>query len=443
MHIKRLVLSNFQVIEDLEADFEGNIYLITGDNELGKSTVLKAMGVLLDGKRDEVLRNGTEKGFAKMVVGDDGVEYEVNLSFTKANPKGTFTIKGPNGMSSSNVSSLQKIFGYTDFDAVEFSRWSETAEGRRKQVEVVKSLLPKAARDRMEAIAKERAEVYNSRKDANYEYERASKWLEEVERTLPADVEKYTEKKDVAALLETEKKRIQLEEKAKQATAKRDEIIADLEDMPNRRAAADALLKAAEDAWISAKITHEESVIQLSAIEKDLTDRKERADKWLEEYGKTNISDGVDALKEAEEWNKKVDAFSGILEKRKEKKTAADKANELSERIASLDKEKATIVAKSKLPIEGLSFSEEGLELKGVPFVPNKVSDSQIMEVAFHLTVASNPTVKVFRIARGESLGKERLRSIVEMARKNGFQGFIEQMVRGQEDFQIDEYTEA
>ena len=79
MIIKKLELSNFQVIKEFNADFEGNVYFITGDNELGKSTLLKAIGALLTGNRDAVLRNGEDKGFAKMVVGDDGEEYDEDV----------------------------------------------------------------------------------------------------------------------------------------------------------------------------------------------------------------------------------------------------------------------------------------------------------------------------------------------------------------------------
>ena len=150
MIIKKLQLSNFQCIEKFDAEFEGNVYFITGENELGKSTLLKAIGVLLTGERDAVLRIGAEKGFAKMVVGDDGEQFNVELSFTEKNPRGTMTIKqAATGMQTNNISMLQKIFGYQDFDAVEFSRWSETAEGRRKQIAVVKSLLPEIENDRI------------------------------------------------------------------------------------------------------------------------------------------------------------------------------------------------------------------------------------------------------------------------------------------------------
>lgn len=153
MIVKKLELVNFQVIKEFNADFDGNVYFITGDNELGKSTVLKAIGALLTGNRDAVLRNGESKGFAKMIVGDDGEEYEVELRYTKANPRGTLSIKSKaTGMKSDNVSMLQKIFGYTDFDAVEFSRWSETAEGRRKQVQYVRALLPENVQKRIAEI---------------------------------------------------------------------------------------------------------------------------------------------------------------------------------------------------------------------------------------------------------------------------------------------------
>lgn len=106
-------------------------------------------------------------------------------------------------------------------------------------------------------------------------------------------------------------------------------------------------------------------------------------------------------------------------------------------------KERETLIAKSELPIAGLTFTDDGLELNGVPFVAGKVSDSQIMEVAAKLIIASNPAVKVFRIARGESLGEKRLQAILDLAKKEGYQGFIECVVRGQQDLIIEEYEET
>ena len=118
-------------------------------------------------------------------------------------------------------------------------------------------------------------------------------------------------------------------------------------------------------------------------------------------------------------------------------------AEKMDSEIAELSAEREKLISSAKLPISGLSFSDDGLVLNDVPFVAGKVSDSQIMEVAAKLIIASNPTVKVFRIARGESLGQKRLQAILDLAKKEGFQGFIESVVRGQQDLIIEEYEEA
>ena len=114
----------------------------------------------------------------------------------------------------------------------------------------------------------------------------------------------------------------------------------------------------------------------------------------------------------------------------------------MGEKVDTLQHERKELIEKSELPIAGLSFSDEGLTLNNVPFVDGVVSDSQKMEVATKLIIAANPTVKVFRIARGESLGAKRLKAILDVAKQNGFQGFIEDVKRGQEEMQVEEYTE-
>lgn len=479
MIIKRMELLNFQVIKEFNADFEGNVYFITGDNELGKSTLLKAIGAMLTGNRDAVLRNGEEKGFAKMVVGDDGEEYEVELRFTKANPRGTLSIKQKTtGMRSDNVTMLQRIFGYQDFDAVEFSRWSETAEGRRKQIEVVKALLPEDVRTRIADIDAEVTTVKDKRKDANAEVKTFTTICANAEKQLkPGDIKTYAEKKDITALMEEQNENARLIEKAKTVRSALQTRTEQLEAIPGRIKAADEIKnneiaaadKAAKDAQAEydrivaeakkaldvakkqskadAKAAADKYVETLAQIEADKADyetRKNNAAAWLEKYEANNPEklDTAEQLKKAEEHNRINGLVVDYQTKKKQKEAAEKVARTHDEKLATLLKQRETLIAKSKLPIAGLTFTDDGLELNGVPFVAGKVSDSQIMEVAAKLIIASNPTVKVFRIARGESLGEKRLQTIIDIARKNGFQGFIEEVKRGQDDLQIEEYTE-
>ena len=468
MYIKKLELLNFQVIENFNAEFTGNVYFVTGDNELGKSTLLKAIGALLTGNRDDVLRNGASKGFAKMVVGDDGEEYDVQLSFTENNPRGTLTIKQKStGMQTNNVSMLQRIFGYQDFDAVEFSRWSETAEGRRKQIAVVKSLLAPAVRERIESIDTEVSGLKAERTGVNRDVKTFDSLVASIaERMEPGDVEKYAAPIDVRELMAKQQTNAALIEKAKTvraAMAQRTEQIAAISGrIEAEKAKADETRKVYADKVAAAKAAYEQAVADQQAAEQkiavvfkenvaaieaqrqDFEKRKAAAKQWLDEYAKINPENSnVPALLEqADAHNKKYSLVEQFKEKKQQFDAVTAKAQKMDKQIDALAKERAQLIASAELPIDGLTFTDDGLELNGVPFVPGKVSDSQIMEIAAKLIIASNPTVKVFRIARGESLGQKRLETIIDIAKRNGYQGFIENVVRGQEEMRIEEYTE-
>lgn len=450
MIVKKLELVNFQVIKEFNADFDGNVYFITGDNELGKSTVLKAIGALLTGNRDAVLKNGESKGFAKMIVGDDGEEYEVELKFTKANPRGTLSIKSKTtGMKSDNVSMLQKIFGYTDFDAVEFSRWSETAEGRRKQIEVVKSLLPEEVRTRIAEIDTTVAGLKTERTGVNRDLKTYKSISDAAGQGLTTqDLKTYAKQKDITELMKEQAENAQLIEKAKTVRSALEQRKKQLEEIPERLAAAKATYeKAIEEAKKAIERTeklYKEAIAQIESEKADYEARKANAEKWLANYEENNPEklDTAEQLRKAEEHNKKAAKVADYLSKKKQADDKKSEAEKMDSEIEELSAEREKLISSAKLPISGLSFGDDGLVLNDVPFVAGKVSDSQIMEVAAKLIIASNPTVKVFRIARGESLGQKRLQAILDLAKKEGFQGFIESVVRGQQDLIIEEYTE-
>lgn len=468
MYIKKLELLNFQVIEQFSADFDGTVYFVTGDNELGKSTLLKAIGALLTGQRDDVLRNGASKGFAKMVVGDDGEEYDVQLSFTEANPRGTLTIKQKTtGMATNNVSMLQRIFGYQDFDAVEFSRWSETAEGRRKQIAVVKSLLPEKVRNRIAEIDETVTTMKAERTGINRDVKTFAALYESIEKQLaPGDVEKYAAPVDVTSLIERQKTNAQLIEKAKSVRAMLAQRIEQIAAIPGRieaeKVKAVETSKVYADKVAAAKAAYEQALDEQRAAETkiaetykaivagiesekaDLENRKANAEDWLKRYEANNPekTDVPALLADAEAHNKRYNLVCQFKEKKQQYEAVKSKAEKMDSEIDKLASERAGLIASAELPIAGLSFTDDGLTLNGVPFVPGKVSDSQTMEIAAKLVIASNPKVKVFRIARGESLGQKRLETIIDIARRNGFQGFIEQVQRGQTEMMVEEYTE-
>ncbi len=466
MHIKQIELKNFQKIKEFSGNFEGNVYLVTGENELGKSTLLKAIAALLTGCRDEVLTIGEEKGFAKIVVGDDGKEYEVELRMTKANPRGTLTIKSKDtGKRSDRLTVLQEIFGYQDFDANEFVSWSETAEGRRKQVQIVKSLLPEDIQKRIADIDAEVANIKEFRKEDNADLKACNTIMSKIQKEVSTeDLETYSQALSMDYLLEEQKKISALEAKAAGVREKlkiREETI---NAVSGKKEQAESKIKEAREEYkrkiekakkdledtiksLDAELAEKESkyiqeIESINAEEKDAISRRDNCKKWLQSYEENKPEDISQKIAEIQHHNEMHSKVEDYQKAKENVESAQKKIADHEKKLYDLASEREKLIKDSELPIKGLNFTDDGLELNGVQFVAGKVSDSQILEVAAKLIIAKNPTVKVFRIARGESLGKKKLEALIDMARKNGYQGFIEQVVREQNELRIEEYNE-
>lgn len=444
MTIKRLELKNFQAIKDFTADFSGDVYLVKGENEVGKSTILKSIVCLLTGERDAVLRNGEKNGFAKMVIGGDGKEYTVELRFTENDPRGTISIKAKDGMRSTNVSMLRTILNYRNFDAEEFARWSETAEGRRKQIQVVMGLMPPEIANRIKTIDAEVLVAKESRKTVNANIKYKETELQSIKAQLSdGDIETYTEPIDLTVLMQESNKAAEQRAKAENVKMQMASLESELANIPKERERLAADLERAKKAYEDAKAFYNRSIENVAAQENEIKGKIENAEQWLSEYDAQPKEDAAEKLAAAQNHNAKCQIVKMFHAKQTEVDAERTKADKLNADLDAYAKERAELVAAAKFPIDGLSFGEDGLTLNDVPFVVGKVSDSQIMEVAAKLVIASNPTVNIFRIGRGESLGAKRLQSIVNLAKENGFQGFIEQVERGQETISVEEYREV
>lgn len=447
MYIKKLELKNFKAIEEFEREFEGNVYLVTGENEIGKSTLLNAITTLLTGDRSSnLLKQGKEKGFARATVSDKDSEYEVELRFSEANPRGTLTIKREDGMKSDNKTMIQKIFNYNAFDANEFIGWSNSAEGKRKQVNIVKSLLDADVVKRLQEIETEVEETKESRKEVNAKHKANTSILDKSAIT-PDDVKKFSEKKSIKDLYD----------KRDKANTANNEIL----DVETRKGERKKVIDKFDEQTIESSQGNEtlidEKKEELKILEdtlvqykskrvnelKDLNDKQIKASEWLEKNKRKDVSEIDLEIEESEKHNEKnlsVKEYVTVADELVKLETSRSTHNG---KIVKLEDEKTKLMKNSSLPVKGLTFTEQGLFLNEIPFSHGEVSSSQEMEVAVKLIIAMNPTVKVFKIAQGESLGAKKMKDIIDFAKKNNYQGFIEQMQRGQDELIINEYTES
>ncbi len=78
------------------------------------------------------------------------------------------------------------------------------------------------------------------------------------------------------------------------------------------------------------------------------------------------------------------------------------------------------------------------LTYKGIPVSPDSLSTSEIIELGVRLKMAENPELGILFLEHGESLGKERMKVILDICKKNNFQVILEEVRRGQEKLTIE-----
>lgn len=130
--------------------------------------------------------------------------------------------------------------------------------------------------------------------------------------------------------------------------------------------------------------------------------------------------DGAEAINDAVRQKHQRQEVVDLLDAEKSKR------DELTDKIAELDKTKTDGLAAATFPIDGLGFDDEGVTYRGVPFAQSSAAERLRVSVA--MAMAMNPKIRVIRITDGSLLDSENLALIEEMAAAEGFQVWIERV---------------
>lgn len=102
--------------------------------------------------------------------------------------------------------------------------------------------------------------------------------------------------------------------------------------------------------------------------------------------------------------------------------------NELEE----LDRSKEVLLAETKMPIDGLGFTPEGIRLNGVPL--EQASSAEQLRVSVAIGAAMNPQLRILLLRDGSLLDAESFEAVREMATKHNMQVWIERVEDGPGD---------
>jgi DNA repair exonuclease SbcCD ATPase subunit len=391
--IIRLKAENVKRLNAVEIQPDGNLVIIGGDNEAGKTSVLDSIEMALGGKESvppEPIRKGAKKA---EVVADLG-ELVVTRSFTK---KGTYltvtTAEGEKPKSPQAI--LDKLVGTLSFDPLEFSRMAQ-----KQQAEVLRELLGLD----FAPLEKKRQQAFDERTGVNRDVKRLSAQLEGMQHFPEAPEEPI----DVS----------QVSEDLRVAQAS-NEVYRQKHDAATHA-------EAAVQEW---QARAEELKAELQVAEQSLAVARETLAKASEEATaaqQVDESEFHEKLVSASEVNRQVDANARREEVIGNLQTQQMEADRLTRIIQGVDEEKENLLTGAQMPIKGLSLTDQGVTFEGIPF--EQCSGSQQLRVSLAMGLAMNPKLRVLLIRDGSLLDEKRLRMVAEMAEKADAQVWIERV---------------
>lgn len=425
MKVLKLEADNFKNLKAVEITPDGQMVVVGGKNEQGKSSVMDAIWVALKGRSvapPKPIRNGEEECRIAVDLG----ELRVVRKFT-AKPGGTYTdsvkVENDAGLRYGQPQQvLDALLGTIGFDPFDFTR-----QKPEKQAETLLQMVPLSVD--LDELAEADASDYSKRRDVNRDALQVKAQFEAIPREeVPegapdreALVAKLSAAAETNGAIERERMR---RENAGLELGRR------VESVERGRDHANSLREQARRLIEEADGLDKDSAERAAAIEKDraaleaLPDLDEPVDA---EAVRRELSEAEASLATIERQSRRR-----ALEARYRELTAESEGYTAAMERREEDRRKA--LSEAVMPIEGLAFAidEKGkaaVMLNGVPF--EQASTAAKLKASTAIAMAANPELRILRISDGSLLDEDSIALLRGMAEADDFQLWVEVVGEG------------
>lgn len=400
MKIVRLVMKNIKGVRQLDIRANPRCNEISGPNGAGKSSVLDAIMWAFGGRRTidaKPLRDGEEKG--EIVAETEDLEVKRRFS---ENGDTRLTITAKDGRKLGQKE-LDELWGQFSFDPLAFSRMSPA-----EQLTTMQALAGPEFCTALAELDNSIAEAMEERTLAGRELNRIGA-IPEVAKVDPVDIGETMAELERAQKENREQDKRETVRNNKRAEGRaNDEMIASLE-------------RQVED--LQTKIAQRRALAQ--AIEAQLADLPEPNPQIDTTPLQKRIADAGDQNRRAQEYQEYL--------RRVEAKTAAAKRyNEADERVKALREKREELRRSAKLPVDGVTFGESGIRVKGIPF--EQLSSSERIRISTRIGMGMNYKLRVLRIQDGSLLDASSFAEVNRLAEEFDYQLWIETVGAGHGD---------
>lgn len=392
MKIIKFEAENFKKLKAVNIEPSSNVVMLSGSNGSGKSSILDAIELAIGGVGSvkKPIRDGEKKAKIRLGFG----EFTVSRNITEKSS--VLKIESVDGYEQKSPQKfLDSLMGRISFDPMLFIN-SKPKEQRQ-------ILLDFTGLD-IDRFDKDRKEIYDNRTILRRSYKENKNVLQSkvLVKDMPQDEIKIND-----LMLDLDKK--------KKHNLEIDDFKKELE------------INKKELTIINNEV--KELEIQLSTL-------KEKED-GLEHKIKTDTSSFSYMIKEDEESILKeigeVDKKNAIIRENAKYKELKNTINlmlkdgeKMTKDIEDIDLQKDIAIRESNMPIENLSFSDNGVLINNIPL--EELSSAEKIKTGVSISMALNPKIKVLRITDGSLLDSNSLKIISEMAEKQDYQVWIEKV---------------
>lgn len=412
MRLIEFKVSNFQRIKAVRIRPDGHVVTIAGRNDQGKTSLLRAIWVLLEGKSAapaKLIRDGEEEC---KLYGDFG-EMKVTRTFTRMEGGGeiTMSLKITDGegapIRTKPQATLDKWLGAYAFDPLSFAKAPP-----KVQCETLKMLVPGVNFD---DIAARRKALFDTRTEVNRKLgvaKNAAAAIKLPEGSCPKAVDVSAQLKALEAATAANQARTAEIDRRLRLTEEVGRFRTGAEECRTRAVGLQRQITDLEQqlATVTARATEldasatmaEDSIAKMPAIAAEIETAPIQA--------QIATADQVRATR---------DLFAQRTRHEDEAEALEAEAGGLDRKITALDEDKLAAIAAAKLPIEGLSIGEDQIFLNDIPF-EQAGTRVKIMTSAM-IGMALNPKLHIMTIDEGSEIDKEGLVLLERLATERDY----------------------
>ncbi|HPN39585.1 MAG TPA: AAA family ATPase [Melioribacteraceae bacterium] len=370
-----------------------DVNVIAGKNGAGKSSVLDAIAWGIAGKKGLedtplLIRNGENKASVQIVL-DDII---IRRTATESGERLEVLDKDGNKQAAPQKI-LDKLFTTISFDPIKFKDMKPS-----EQIKILfDSVSPDVTFEELESMKK------------SYYDERTS---------LNRDVKKFE-----LAIGDT----VYTEDELNMPIPSAGDLIARIsesQEIARQNAEIENKYRIVADKYKSVKAQIEALQIQLEELKTEGRKLKEQCESLPNPEPIEPLKEDLSKIEQLQNTYRKIQDYKNNIANLE---TAKKESANCTSKINEIEQKKLSILEAAKLPIKGLTFGDEGLYYKGVPFTQCCTSDKLMISTV--ISCVLNPKLNVILIRDGSLLDDDNFNQIQKIAKYYDVQVWIEKVV--------------